>query len=93
MPTDEPSSDESPASPRFTLRTALALQAVIGIIVSIPLVGLGFSLTASILLGLCALQLPLFVLFGAFGMADRPSPEHHDHQEWDRWREDRAMRG
>ncbi len=55
--------DESPPPIRFTLRSALLLNTLLGIV---PLISLGFTLAAGILVGLCLLQLPLFVLFGAF---------------------------
>jgi hypothetical protein len=58
--------DDRPSMPQFTLRNALALNAVIGVLLSLPLMGLGFSLTAAILAALFVLQLPFFVLFGAF---------------------------
>jgi hypothetical protein len=66
MPSVERTNDDRPPLPQFTLRSALALNAVIGVVLSIPLMGLGFSLTAAILAGLFALQLPFFMLFGAF---------------------------
>ena len=87
MSTAERSSRQRPRSPQFTLRVALAVNAVIGIILSIPLIGLGFSLIAGIFLVLFLLQLPFFLLFGAFGPATPPTTEY---QEWDRWREERG---
>jgi uncharacterized membrane protein len=78
MPTVEQIDDDRPPPPQFTLRTALAANAVMGVVLSIPLMGLGFSLTAAILLVLFALQLPFFLLFGAF----RPVKDNADH--WDR---------
>ena len=87
MSTAERSPSQRPRSPQFTLRVALAINAVIGIILSIPLIGLGFSLIAGIFLVLFVLQLPLFLLFGAFGPATPPTAEY---QEWDRWREERG---
>jgi hypothetical protein len=89
MSTAEESSGQRPRPSQFTLRGALAINAVIGIVLSIPLIGLGFTLTAGILLMLFVLQLPLFLLFGAFGMANQRTPEY---QEWDRWREERGAR-
>jgi hypothetical protein len=86
MPTSE-TSDDRPPCPQFTLRGALTAYSVLGVILSIPLIGLGFTLTAGILVGLFVLQLPLFLLFGAF----RPlviQPRELD--EWDRTREDRT---
>jgi hypothetical protein len=86
MSKSESTSDDRPPRPQFTLRGALAAYSVIGVILSIPLIGLGFTLTAGILLGLFVLQLPLFLLFGAF----RPAPNPvHELDEWDRWREER----
>ena len=87
MPTSESSSDDRPLPPQFTLRGALAAYSIIGIILSIPLIGLGFTLTAGILVTLFVLQLPLFVLFGAFRPAESAAAEL---DEWDRFREDRA---
>ncbi|MEX2140674.1 MAG: hypothetical protein WD894_15535 [Pirellulales bacterium] len=87
MPTSETSSDERPPPPQFTLRGALAAYSVIGVILSIPLIGLGFTLTAGILVALFVLQLPLFLLFGAF----RPvAIQPRELDEWDRCREDRT---
>ncbi len=89
-------SDTRPASLWITLRGALAINAVLSLFVSIPLLGFGLSVTAGILLVLFVLQLPLLLLFGAFGMrrsslaAD--NPQLPDYQEWDRWREERAQR-
>lgn len=87
MPTSESSSEERPAPPQFTLRGALAVYSVIGVILSIPLVGLGFTLTAGILGTLFVLQLPLYVLFGAFRADESPARQLN---EWDRFREERA---
>jgi hypothetical protein len=87
MATSESSSDDRPPLPHFTLRGALAAYSVLGVILSIPLIGLGFTLTAGILVVLFVLQLPLFLLFGAFRAAESPAGEV---DEWDRFREDRA---
>jgi hypothetical protein len=87
MSTAERSPSQRPSSPQFTLRAALAINAVVGVILSIPLIGLGFSLIAGIFLVLFVLQLPFFLLFGAFGPATPPTAEY---QEWDRWREERG---
>ena len=89
MPTSESSSDDRPPPPKVTLRGALAAYSVIGVILSIPLIGLGFTLTAGILVGLFVLQLPLFLLFGAFRSAESPVVELN---EWDRSREERDVR-
>ena len=80
--TDKPAS--RPPAPRFTVRGALTLYSVVGVIFSIPLIGFGFTLTAGILAVLFVLQFPLLLLFGAFGMADKPTKAP---AEWDRWRE------
>jgi hypothetical protein len=80
--TDKPVSP--PPVPQNTIRGALTLYSVVGVIFSIPLVGFGFTLTAGILAVLFMLQFPLFLLFGAYGMADKPAKEL---AEWDRWRE------
>jgi hypothetical protein len=87
MATSESSSDERPPPPQFTLRGALTAYSVIGVILSIPLIGLGFTLTAGILVGLFVLQLPLFLLFGAFRPAE---PRIAEPDVWDRFRDDRA---
>ncbi len=87
MPTSESSSDERPSPPQFTLRGALATYSVLGVILSIPLIGLGFTLTAGILVALFVLQLPLFLLFGAFQQSAVHSSEL---DEWDRSRAERT---
>ena len=87
MPTDESSTDDRPPPPQFTLRGAMAAYSVIGVLLSIPLIGLGFTLTAGILVALFVLQLPLFLLFGAFQQAAIPPAEL---DEWDRSRAERS---
>jgi hypothetical protein len=87
MPTSQSSSDDRPPRPQITLRGAMTVYSLLGILLSIPLIGLGFTLTAAILAGLFVLQLPLFVLVGAFRPNDVPAPKELD--EWDRWREER----
>jgi hypothetical protein len=88
MPTSESSADERPPPPQFTLRGALAAYSVIGVILSIPLIGLGFTLTAGILVTLFVLQLPLFLLFGAFRQA---AIQPRELDEWNRFREERTI--
>jgi hypothetical protein len=84
------SSDDGPRPPQFTLRGALAVYSLLCIIVSIPLLGMGFALTALIFAALFVLQLPVFVLLGAFGMSAQPGHElPDDFAEWDRWRNER----
>ena len=74
-----------PDSQALTLRGALAAYSIIGVILSIPLIGLGFTLTAGILVTLFVLQLPLFLLFGAFRAGESAVVEI---DEWDRSREE-----
>ena len=97
MSSAESTADERPPPPRFTLRGALTAYTVVGVLLSIPLIGLGFTLTAVILLCLCLLQLPLFVLFGAFRPSDGAAAgavepaamrDEADVAEWDRWRDE-----
>jgi hypothetical protein len=85
------STDDRPPVPQFTLRGALAAYSLLGIILSIPLVGLGFGLTVVIFATLFVLQLPLFVLLGAFGPSRHAVQDLQDsYQEWDRWRNERG---
>jgi hypothetical protein len=87
------STDDRPRAPQFTLRGALAVYSLFCIILSIPLLGFGLTLTALILAALFVLQFPLFVLLGAFGASDRPGQDlRDDFQEWDRWRQERDVR-
>jgi hypothetical protein len=84
------STDDPPRAPQFTLRGALAVYSILCIILSIPLLGFGFTLTALIFAALFVLQFPLFVLLGAFGPGFRPGQDvQDDFQEWDRWRHER----
>ena len=80
------------APPRFTLRGALAAYSVLGVMLSIPLIGLGFTLTAVILLGLFALQLPVFLLLGAFSSGRRKDVAGDTRPEWDLYRDEPAIR-
>jgi hypothetical protein len=85
------SSDDRPRPPQFTLRGALAVYSLLCIIVSIPLLGMGLTLTALIFGTLFVLQFPLFVLLGAFGPLGESAQENQDDfQEWDRWRKERG---
>jgi hypothetical protein len=85
------STDDHPRVPQFTLRGALAAYSLLGIILSIPLIGLGFALTGLIFAALFVLQLPLFVLLGAFRPGDPATHDiQGDYQEWDRWRNERG---
>jgi hypothetical protein len=76
---NEASSERPAHLPRFTLRGAMTLYSVLAVIFSIPLVGLGFTVTACILAVLLMLQFPLLFLFGAFALADtRVSDDQED---------------
>jgi hypothetical protein len=91
MRTTPPPNDDQPRPPQFTLRGALAVYSLLCIIVSIPLLGFGFTLTALIFGALFVLQLPIFVLLGAFGTTGQPGQDlPEDFQEWDRWRDERG---
>jgi hypothetical protein len=84
------STDDLPRPPQFTLRGALAVYSVLCIILSIPLLGFGITLTALLFAALFVLQFPLFVLLGAFGTSGRAGQDVPDEfQEWDRWRHER----
>lgn len=90
MRSTPPPKDDQPRPPRFTLRGALAVYSLLCIIVSIPLLGFGFTLTALIFGALFVLQFPIFVLLGAFNPIGQPGQElSDDFQEWDRWRNER----
>jgi hypothetical protein len=87
------STNDQPRSPQFTLRGALAVYSVLCIILSIPLLGFGFGLTALIFAALFVLQFPLFVLLGAFSASGRAGQDvPDDFPEWDRWRHERDAR-
>jgi hypothetical protein len=91
MSTVTRSSDDRPKPAQFTLRGALAVYSLLCIIVSIPLLGFGFALTALIFGALFVLQFPIFVLLGAFDTTGQPGQElPNDFQEWDRWRNERG---
>jgi hypothetical protein len=84
------STDDRPRSPQFTLRGALAVYSLFCIILSIPLLGFGLTLTALIFAALFVLQFPLFVLLGAFAENNRAGQDvQDDFPEWDRWRHER----
>lgn len=84
------STNDQPPPPQFTLRAALAVYSILCIILSIPLLGFGFGLTALIFAVLFVLQFPLFVLLGAFGTSGRAGQDvPDDFPEWDRWRHER----
>jgi hypothetical protein len=88
-----PSADHQPRLPRFTLRGALAVYSVLCVILSIPLLGFGFTLTALIFAALFVLQFPLFVLLGAFAPIGESAQDYpDDYAEWDRWRNERDTR-
>jgi hypothetical protein len=85
-----PSADDQPRPPQFTLRGALAVYSLLCVILSIPLLGFGFTLTALIFAALFVLQLPLFVLLGAFAPIGESAQDlADDYAERDRWRSER----
>jgi hypothetical protein len=75
------STKDQPRPPRFTLRGALAVYSVLCIILSIPLLGFGITLTALIFAALFVLQFPLFVLLGAFAPIGDPAQDYPDNFE------------
>ena len=74
----ENTAEDSAPPIRFSLRSALLLNTIVGIILSIPLISVGFALTAGILVTLCLLQWPLFVLFGAFRLDATSIEENYE---------------